>query len=80
MCFSDYQAPEPIDVGEKYIRKLSDAKEATFECELEVNREWTLAYCRNCRQPIPIIQFNAMIYGRDGWMCPLCTTIMRRGR
>lgn len=80
---------EPIDISEgeivcedewaddkEYI-KINSAKEATFECDLQINREWTLVYCRNCRRPFPIIQFNAMIYGTDGWSCPLCTTIAR---
>ena len=76
--FADYQAPEPIDIGKKCARILNSAKEATFECEMPADREWTLVYCRNCRQPIPITKTNALIYGRDGWMCPLCTTIVRR--
>lgn len=77
---SDHQAPEPIDIGEKCVRILNSAKEATFECEMPVDRDWTLVYCRNCRQPIPITKFNGLIYDRDGWMCPLCTTIARRRR
>ena len=65
----------------EYIPKISDAKEATIECEsVEFNREWTLAYCKICRQPIPIIMFDALTLGITGWTCPLCTTIERMKR
>lgn len=65
----------------EYIPKISDAKEATFTCEsVEFNREWTLAYCKICRQPIPITQFDALTLGTTGWTCPLCTTIERMRR
>lgn len=59
------------------IRSLG-TEEITLECgPMEVNHEWTLVYCRECRQPIPIIQFDAMIYGTTGWSCPLCAVIRR---
>lgn len=65
----------------EYIPKISDAKEVTIECESsEFNREWTLAYCRVCRQPIPIIMFDALTLGTTGWTCPLCTVIERARR
>lgn len=65
----------------EYIPKISDAKEATFECEsVEFNREWTLAYCHECRQPFPITMFYALMYGTTGWTCPLCTAIARMKR
>ena len=64
----------------EYIPKISDAKEATFECDMEINREWTLAYCKICRQPIPIIMFDALTLGTTGWTCPLCTMIERAKR
>lgn len=60
------------------INAVKDLMEATIECEpMEINREWTLAYCRICRQPIPIIMFDALTLGTEGWTCPLCTTIAR---
>jgi hypothetical protein len=65
----------------EYIPKISDAKEVTIECEsVEFNREWTLAYCKICRQPIPITQFDALTLGTTGWTCPLCTVIERMKR
>ena len=57
---------------------IRNVMEATIECEpVEINREWTLAYCRVCHQPIPIIQFDALTLGTTGWTCPLCTIIKR---
>lgn len=59
--------------------KLNKPAEFTFKCyDLQINREWTLVYCKHCRQPFPIIEFDAIIYGTDSWTCPLCTTIARR--
>ena len=62
------------------VKKLNSAAEYTFEGELQINREWTLVYCRECRQPIPIIKFDRLIYGSEGWTCPLCSVIARRKR
>ena len=80
------KVPESLIDGEEkwaddmeYV-KNDNVKEATFECDLQINREWTLVCCRNCGQAIPIIQFDALIYGRDGWSCPLCTVIARGRR
>lgn len=71
----DFEPTDDADVKE--LIKLVATK-ASFEAELEVNREWTLVYCRNCRQPIPIIQFDAIVHGEGSWTCPICTLIARR--
>ena len=65
----------------EYIPKISDTKEVTIECEsVEFNREWTLAYCKICRQPIPITMFKMLTYGSEGWSCPICTMVERAKR
>ena len=77
---SDVEGDTVFADDKEYV-KISDVLEATIECEpMEINREWTLAYCKICRQPIPIIQFDAILYGTEGWTCPLCTTIARAKR
>ena len=72
-----------LSAEEEYVKinTMKNLMEATIECEpMEINREWTLAYCRNCRQPIPIIMFDALTLGTEGWTCPLCTMIARMRR
>ena len=70
--FADDQEP---------IVKLGTANEATFTCDsVSFNREWTFAYCKICRQPIPITQFDALTLGTTGWACPLCTMKARMAR
>lgn len=72
--FADDTTPIPLSATRELI-------EATFTCEsMEINREWTLAYCKICRQPIPITQFDALTLGTTGWTCPLCTVIERMKR
>lgn len=64
----------------EYI-KINTPTGFTLTCDdLQISREWTLAYCRVCRQPIPITQFDALTLGTEGWTCPLCTMIVRMRR
>lgn len=72
--FADDSTPIPIN-------GVKELMEATIECEsVQFNREWTLAYCKICRQPIPIIMFDALTLGTTGWTCPLCTVKERMRR
>lgn len=80
--FDIFEAVGEVEFADdmEYIPKISDAKEATFEFDLQPSQEWTLVYCRNCHQPIPITLFKMLTYGPDGWTCPLCTMIARMKR
>lgn len=79
---------EAIDISEaesttewaddKEYVKINTPQEFTITCDdLQVSDEWTLAYCKICGNPFPIIQFDALLYGKDNWTCPLCTVIER---
>lgn len=83
---------EPIDISEGTFTteekwaddvkpiSIRDVMDFTMELEpiqVQFNRDWTLAYCKDCCSPFPIIQFDALICGTTGWRCPLCTTIKR---
>lgn len=77
---SDAEGEIEFADDKEYV-KINTGGEATFTCDsVQFNREWTLAYCKICRQPIPITMFDALTLGTTGWTCPLCTVKARMAR
>ena len=60
--------------------KAMTTKEVTFEFKLEPSPDWVLVNCTHCRQPLPVTQLYAAVFGKDFWRCPRCAAIIRDRR